>query len=159
MSIRQWLASIGMEHHTESFERERLTKDVLGELTDEHLKSLDVPLGDRLRILKAIDANKATSTLNGSAGDTKPVAANASAERRQLTVLFCDLVGSTALSQQLDPEILRELMGIYQSTCRDLIDNYDGHVAQYLGDGLMVYFGLRAVRVERRVGGCAYAST
>jgi class 3 adenylate cyclase len=55
--------------------------------------------------------------------------------------LFCDLVGSTALSQQLDPEALRELMRQYQQACRGAIEKYDGHVAQYLGDGLMVYFG------------------
>ena len=70
-----------------------------------------------------------------------PPAPRQDAERRQLTVLFCDLVGSTALSQQLDPEQLRELMRVYQEACRQVIETYDGHVAQYLGDGLMVYFG------------------
>ena len=63
------------------------------------------------------------------------------AERRQLTVLFCDLVGSTALSQRLDPESLRELMRGYQRACAAVIEDYGGHVAQYLGDGLMIYFG------------------
>src|SRR5499426_2697951 len=63
------------------------------------------------------------------------------AERRQLTVLFCDLVGSTALSAQLDPEDLREVMRAYQDTCTKVIARYDGHIAQYLGDGLLVYFG------------------
>src|SRR5262249_17245396 len=63
------------------------------------------------------------------------------AERRQLTVMFCDLVGSTELSRRLDPELLRELMHAYQQTCGKVIERYQGHVAQYLGDGLMVYFG------------------
>jgi class 3 adenylate cyclase len=62
-------------------------------------------------------------------------------ERRQLTVLFCDLVGSTALSEQLDPEDLREVVRAYQETCTGVIQRYDGHIAQYLGDGLLVYFG------------------
>jgi pyruvate/2-oxoglutarate dehydrogenase complex dihydrolipoamide acyltransferase (E2) component len=63
------------------------------------------------------------------------------AERRQLTVLFCDLVGSTALSAQLDPEDLREVVRAYQETCAKVIARFDGHIAQYLGDGLLVYFG------------------
>lgn len=63
------------------------------------------------------------------------------AERRQLTVMFCDLVGSTALSEQLDPEELRDVVRSYQETCAEVIDSYDGYIAQYLGDGLLVYFG------------------
>ena len=63
------------------------------------------------------------------------------AERRQLTVLFCDLVGSTALSTQLDPEDLREVVRAYQRTCAEVIQRFDGYIAQYLGDGLLVYFG------------------
>src|ERR671935_642914 len=69
------------------------------------------------------------------------VLATPAAERRQLTVLFCDLVGSTALSAQLDPEDLREVVRAYQTTCADVIQHFDGHIAQYLGDGLLVYFG------------------
>ena len=63
------------------------------------------------------------------------------AERRQLTVLFCDLVDSTALATQLDPEELREVVRAYQATCAKVIARYEGHIAQYLGDGLLVYFG------------------
>ena len=71
-----------------------------------------------------------------------PVArATPEAERRQLTVLFCDLVGSTALSAQLDPEELREVVRAYQDTCAKVIARFEGHIAQYLGDGLLVYFG------------------
>src|SRR5713226_5674746 len=62
-------------------------------------------------------------------------------ERRQLTVMFCDLVGSTALSEQLDPEELRDVVRAYQETCTDVIRRYEGHIAQHLGDGLLVYFG------------------
>src|SRR5207237_2825803 len=63
------------------------------------------------------------------------------AERRQLTVLFCDLVDSTVLASQLDPEELREVVRAYQATCAEVIQRFDGHIAQYLGDGLLVYFG------------------
>src|SRR5262245_7293237 len=74
---------------------------------------------------------------------TSPVAGPraAEAERRQLTVMFCDLVGSTALSEQLDPEELREVVHAYQQTCTAVIQHYEGHIAQHLGDGLLVYFG------------------
>ncbi|MBI3246194.1 MAG: adenylate/guanylate cyclase domain-containing protein [Deltaproteobacteria bacterium] len=74
----------------------------------------------------------------------QPLAPNTqhpAAERRQLTVMFCDLVGSTALSAQLDPEELREVVRAYQQTCGEIIAHYEGHIAQYLGDGLLVYFG------------------
>lgn len=73
--------------------------------------------------------------------DARPTQVIPAAERRQLTVMFCDMVGSTALSHSLDPEALRELMAAYQATCKAVVDKYQGHIAQYLGDGLMVYFG------------------
>src|SRR5438067_10269398 len=66
---------------------------------------------------------------------------SAHAERRQVTVLFCDLVGSTSLAERLDPEDLREIVRAYQSVCSDVVARYDGHIAQYLGDGVLVYFG------------------
>jgi class 3 adenylate cyclase len=70
-----------------------------------------------------------------------PECAPAEGERRHLTVMFCDLVGSTALSQQLDPEQLREVMRVYHETCATVIKRFDGYVAKYLGDGLLIYFG------------------
>src|SRR4030095_5655530 len=70
-----------------------------------------------------------------------PAAPSAPAERRQLTVMFCDLVGSTALSEQLDPEELHEVVRLYQETCTAVIQRYEGYIAQHLGDGLLVYFG------------------
>src|SRR5262249_22402702 len=73
---------------------------------------------------------------------------DAAAERRQLTVMFCDLVGSTALSEQLDPEDLREVVQAYQTACAAVIKPYEGHVAQHLGDGLLVYFGYPAAHED-----------
>jgi hypothetical protein len=70
------------------------------------------------------------------------------AERRQLTVMFCDLVGSTALSERLDPEELREVVRAYQETCTEVIQRYEGHIAQHLGDGLLVYFGYPAAHED-----------
>jgi hypothetical protein len=74
-------------------------------------------------------------------GTETPVAALPDAERRQLTVMFCDLVGSTALATRLDPEELREHVRAYQGASADVIARFEGHIAQYLGDGLLVYFG------------------
>jgi predicted ATPase/class 3 adenylate cyclase len=81
------------------------------------------------------------SPRHSGAGLRTPDAGLASAERRQLTVMFCDLVGSTALSEQLDPEELREVVRAYQAMCAEVIGRFDGHLAKYLGDGLLVYFG------------------
>jgi class 3 adenylate cyclase len=76
------------------------------------------------------------------------------AERRQLTVMFCDLVGSTELSARLDPEDLREVVRSYQEKAADLIQGFDGHIAQYLGDGLLVYFGYPQAHKTMRTGQC-----
>jgi hypothetical protein len=85
---------------------------------------------------------RATQTHQAAPATPAPVAPGSSdAERRQLTVMFCDLVDSTALSSRLDPEDLREVVRAYQTTCEEVIQRYGGHIAQYLGDGLLVYFG------------------
>ncbi len=99
--------------------------------------------GTKLGVESSALALSDAGTNNQGIPERRPPAANATfgGERRQLTVMFCDLVGSTALTQKLDPESLRDLMQAYQQACRAVIDKYDGHVAQYLGDGLMVYFG------------------
>ena len=130
--IRQWLDGMGLGQLAEAFEAEQVLLEDLADLTEADLKDLGVPLGPRKRILKA--AAEAPAAIP----DTAPVA---DAERRQITVMFCDLAGSTALSERLDPEDLRSLMQAYQQTCGAVIERYDGHVAQYLGDGLMTYFG------------------
>lgn len=109
-------------------------------LSDADLKELGLAFGPRKRILNAIkelkSPEKRESELNDIA-DKKPT----SDERRQLTVMFCDLVGSTTLSTLLDPEELRELIQNYRKVCREVLLRYDGYIAQYLGDGMMIYFG------------------
>lgn len=135
--VRQWLQDCGLEQYAELFEREQLDLEALREISEENLKELGLPLGPRIKLLAAIRALRDTET-----APKAPAAHGAArAERRQLTVMFCDLVGSTRLSEQLDPEELRELMRAYQAACTEAVGRYAGHVAQYLGDGLMVYFG------------------
>jgi class 3 adenylate cyclase/tetratricopeptide (TPR) repeat protein len=144
-TIRQWLAGIGLEQYAQAFEREQIDADSAPYLTEANLKDLGLPMGPRARFLAAVQALSpsprptSVATPSGNAPEQGP--ATADAERRQLTVMFCDLVGSTVLAQNLDPEQLRELMRAYQQACGAVVDKYGGHVAQYLGDGLMVYFG------------------
>ena len=111
--------------------------DVLPDLSDSDLKEIGLPLGDRKRLLMAAlrleEPARRKSELT-----TSP---KTEAERRQLTVMFCDLVGSTALSHQLDPEDLRDVNRAYQDACKAAIERYEGFVARYMGDGVLVYFG------------------
>jgi class 3 adenylate cyclase len=142
---RQWLEELGLGQYADAFEENGVDQVLLAELTNEDLKDIGVArLADRKIILKAI------ATAFGEQSPPKgadPAVSEANkntvreAERRQITVMFCDLVGSTALSEALDPEDLREVMAAYQQTAGAVIERYQGHVAQYLGDGLMTYFG------------------
>jgi class 3 adenylate cyclase len=146
-TVRQWLDQLGLPQYAEAFERNQVDLDLIRELRDDDLEKVGVlPLGHRKKLLKAIgelNAGLPPALASPARPEHSPAQqpAHAEAERRQLTVLFCDLVGSTALAQKLDPEELRDLMQAYQRACGEIIARYDGHVAQYLGDGLMVYFG------------------
>ena len=139
--LEQWLKHIGLEQYATVFEEAAIDFDVLPDLTEEHLKQLGLPLGHQLKLMRAVKALSVSPSTSSLPGRATSASSNAPAERRQLTVMFCDLVGSTELSQRMDPESLRDLMRAYQETCRGVIDRYQGYVAQYLGDGLMVYFG------------------
>jgi len=132
--IQQWLAGLGLGAFAEAFVENGVDLSLLPELTNDDLKDMGVArVADRKRIFKAIEA--IVSGADGAA----PV--SLSAERRQLTVMFCDLVGSTALSRRLDPEDLRDVMRRYQDAVAGAITRYGGHVAKYLGDGVLAYFG------------------
>ena len=143
--IRQWLEEQGLVQYADAFEANDIDSSLLPRLNDQALKDIGVTsTGHRLRMLRAIerfpvDKPAPTAQLTSAARERESIGAEA--ERRQLTVMFCDLAGSTALAERLDPEELRDLMQSYQRACRGVIEKYDGHVAQYLGDGLMVYFG------------------
>jgi len=153
MDVGSWLRSLGLGQYEAAFRSNEIEADVLPDLTDSDLEKLGLPLGPRKRILRAIGTLGHSST----AGTSAPLApAEDTAERRQLTVMFCDLAGSTALSARLDPEDLRHVIRTYQDTCSGVITRYEGFVAKYMGDGILAYFGFpraheddaeRAVRV------------
>ena len=149
--ITHWLRGLGLEQYSTAFLANDIDAQVLSELTADDLIGLGVAsIGHRRKLLAAIATLRDAGSPASSAPVPSPEPARrgedaglgaSTAERRQLTVMFCDLVGSTALSRRLDPEDLRSLMQAYQEVCRQVVDRYEGHVAQYLGDGLMVYFG------------------
>src|SRR5262249_3823000 len=153
--IAAWLDEIGLGQYATVFAENAIDLEVLPDVTETDLEKLGVALGHRKRILRAIAA------LSGAtAAAAAPSAAlslpQSEAERRQLTVLFCDLVGSSALAVKLDPEDLRDVIRKFQVCCAAVITRMGGYVARYMGDGLLVYFGYpqaheddaeRAVRV------------
>ena len=137
--IAQWLDRIGLGQYTAVFAENDIEPDILADLTDADLEKLGVSLGHRKRLLRAIAALSADLPTIDPA--RQPERHSAEAERRQLTVLFCDLVGSTALSYRLDPEDMREVMRNYQDTVAGVVTRYKGYVAKYMGDGVLAYFG------------------
>ena len=140
-SISEWLSPLGLAQYASVFEDNGIDLEALTLVSEDELEKLGVLLGHRKKLLKAIAKQDDVTVAAPSPTEAAPSLPTDSAERRHLTVMFCDLVGSTELSQKLDPETLRELMRSYQQTCGAVIEKYDGHVAQYLGDGLMTYFG------------------
>jgi class 3 adenylate cyclase len=147
MILRDWLRSLGLEQYEAAFRDNAIDEMVLPSLTAEDLKELGViPIGHRRKLLDAIAALRADTTNN----DRPPHAAlptnddslpKDAAERRYVTVMFCDLVGSTALAASMDPEDLREVISAYQKCAADTVRRFDGFVAKYMGDGVLVYFG------------------
>jgi class 3 adenylate cyclase len=135
--ISDWLNQLGMSEYAQRFAENRIDFSILPELTDQHLKDLGIALGDRLKMLRAIrelaNAIPASSAPEPKAQDT--------AERRQVTVMFADLVGSTALSARMDPEDLREVIAAYHKCVAETVRRFGGYVAKYMGDGVLVYFG------------------
>lgn len=140
--IDQWLAKLGLSEYSTLFGEQRIDLEVLPDLTEQDLRELNIPLGHRKRLLRAIGALQSPDTLvrPDRAAALSP-ASRTEAERRQLTVMFCDLVDWTALSTRVDPEDLREVIRAYQDACADVVKEYNGYVAKYLGDGVLVYFG------------------
>src|SRR6202048_2746366 len=142
MDLGGWLRSLGLEQYEAAFRENAIDDPVLLDLTENHLREIGIPLGARLKLLKAIAAlgarAEATSPSAGVAPSGPPIDV---AERRQVTVMFCDLVGSTALSARLDPEDLREVIAAYHKCAGETVGRFGGFVAKYMGDGVLVYFG------------------
>ena len=142
MDVAAWLQGLGLDRYVPAFLENRIEADILPSLTVEDLKDLGVTVvGDRRRLLDAIAALGAGVPPAATPVAAPDTLAPAEAERRQLTVMFCDLVGSTALSTRFDPEDLRELIGDYHRAVADTVGRFDGFVAKYMGDGVLVYFG------------------
>ena len=141
MDVAAWLQSLALERYEPLFRENEIDWEVLPELTSDDLREMGiVAIGHRRKLLAAIEALGTASRLAEPAG-AHEVPAQAEAERRQLTVMFCDLVGSTALSAQLDPEDLRDVIAAYHRTVAEVIAGFDGFVSRYMGDGVLVYFG------------------
>jgi class 3 adenylate cyclase/predicted ATPase len=146
VNVSEWLDTLGLGEYARSFTDNRIDAEVLRQLTAEDLKELGVTaLGDRKKLLAAISElrpKEAEAEMRPLPSRRAAPARRASeAERRQLTVMFCDLVGSTALSARLDPEEMREVVHAYQNTVAGEIARFEGHVAKFMGDGVLAYFG------------------
>jgi class 3 adenylate cyclase/predicted ATPase len=142
VDIAAWLRGLGLEQYEPAFRANEIDDRVLPSLTSEDLREIGVvPIGHRRRLLDAIAALGAEALLVTETRISRDSPAPATAERRQLTVMFCDLVGSTALSARLDPEDYREVIAAYHRTVAKIIAESDGFVSRYMGDGVLVYFG------------------
>jgi class 3 adenylate cyclase len=142
MKIAVWLQNLSLERYEPLFRDNEIDWEVLPKLTSEDLREIGVAaIGHRRKLLTAI-AELGTAPLAATVTAGAPSAsAPADAERRQLTVMFCDLVGSTSLSSLLDPEDLREVIGGYHRAVSEIVVGFDGFVAKFMGDGVLIYFG------------------
>ncbi len=141
LDVGAWLEQIGLGQYRSLFSEQAIDGDVLPDLTDADLERLGLPLGHRKKLLKAIDDLLGRDTAEQA---FKIVRTRPDAERRQLTVLICDMVESTALAARLDPEELRKVMGVYLDACATAVTSFGGFVAKYTGDGIVAYFGYPA---------------
>jgi class 3 adenylate cyclase len=141
MDVGAWLRGLGLGQYEGTFRDSEIEADTLRELTETDLEKIGLPLGPRKRILKAIqnlgDADKTSEAVSPA----RPAPARDTGERRQLTVMFCDLVGSTAISARLDPEDLSSVLSAFQKACVSAVSAFGGSIAKYMGDGALVYFG------------------
>ena len=138
--VVDWLKTLGMSEYAERFAESDIDTSVLRDLTDQDLKELGVSLGHRRKMLRAIAELVAVPPTPLQPALTEPKPKDA-AERRQVTVMFSDLVGSTALAGRMDPEDLREVISAYQKCVAETVSRFGGFVAKYMGDGVLVYFG------------------
>src|SRR5262249_48145172 len=148
MDVAAWLRGLGLEQYAQLFRDNDIDGEILRGMTAEDLKELGISsFGHRRRLLNAITAlggepptcDMAESATSATSAPTSPPLIDA--ERRQLTVMFCDLVGSTELSARLDPEDLREVIAAYHRVVTAAVTAFDGFVAKYMGDGVLIYFG------------------
>jgi len=145
--LTKWLGSLGLDQYAQTFAENNIEYSVLADLTENDLKTLGVSLGHRKKLLRAIEALTGARQPTGTTTAVSKVTVSPSvvqhreAEFRQITVMFCDLVGSTQLSEKLDPEDLQKLIDAYRRECSTAIGRYGGEVARYFGDGVLAFFG------------------
>ena len=141
--IADWLQKLGLGQYAQRFVENDISFAILPDLTDQDLKEIGVSLGHRRQLLRAITELKdgETGAPKPATEDVAPITPHDTAERRQVTVMFSDLVGSTALSARMDPEDLRELISAYQKCVAETVGRFGGFVAKYMGDGVLIYFG------------------
>ena len=144
--VADWLKTLGMSEYAERFADNDIDFTILGDLTDQGLEKIGVgSLGHRRKLLRAIadlkDVEKSSPVAAVAAAPAATPRSADTAERRQVTVMFSDLVGSTALSARMDPEDLREIISAYQNCVAEAVRRFGGFVAKYMGDGVLVYFG------------------
>ena len=164
LDVAAWLRELGLDHYAQAFRAAEITASALPHLTDADLRELGLPLGPRRVVLGAIRELVASSIPRAARAPAEPGVATVpcAAERRQLTIMFVDLVGSTALAGRLDPEEMREVIRPFQDLVTREIRRWEGHVAKLMGDGILAYFGWpeahedeaeRAVRAALAVAG------
>ena len=148
MDVAGWLRGLGLGHYEQAFRDNDIDAEILPRLTTDDLIGIGVTsVGHRRRLLDAIASLSAITkpvelaALMPAVASERQMARAVEAERRQLTVMFVDLVGSTALGRRLDPEDLREMIGTYHRCVADTVGRFDGFVAKYMGDGVLAYFG------------------
>jgi len=147
--VSAWLEDIGLGMYRDAFQQNAIDWEVLPELNEGDLEALGVLLGHRKKLLRAIASLSQSAKVMGGGSVPIPVVPERQpshpdrdqAERRQLTVMFCDLVDSTPLSRHLDPEDLQEVVRRFLDACSQAIGRFDGYIAKYMGDGILVYFG------------------
>jgi class 3 adenylate cyclase len=142
VDVGAWLRQLGLERYEPAFQDHEIDWEVLPELTEADLETLEIPLGPRKKLLKAVAMLAAAGAPAAPEVEAKRTTiAPHAAERRQLTVMFVDLVGSTVLAARLDPEEMGEVLRRYQAAVAAAIGRFEGHIAKYMGDGVLAYFG------------------
>src|SRR6516164_295466 len=142
MNVGSWLQKLGLGQYETAFAANAIDGDVLADLTEADFEKIGIPLGDRKRLMRAISALVAGSPQRDAKTEIAEHSQNApGAERRHLTVMICDLVGSTALTARLDPEDMGAVIDAYHAACARITLSYDGFLADFRGDGILAYFG------------------
>src|SRR5215468_3941731 len=141
MDVAEWLSNLGLGKYATTFAENEIDLEAARHLTNDDLKELGLPMGPRRKILAGIAALQDVAATPGVVPEQPQGSTRSEAERRQLTVMFVDLVGSMALSGQLDPEEMGALIRSYQNAVAGEIARLDGHVAKFMGDGVLAYFG------------------